>query len=99
MQLKNKRSIPSRIITPHIACPSGTHFAVQILNLFPQTSIGSVASPKTPINIPKMPKGSAGPLACTQSPTKNVHAKLTMALLNVTATKQSPATELYDSMR
>lgn len=83
----------------YIALPSGTHLAVQILMRFPQMIIGIVARPKAPISIPKMPNGSAGPAFFTQSLTKNVHAKDTIDRTNVTATKQSPATELYDSIR
>lgn len=79
------------------AC-EGSHLAVAILVRLPQMTTGIVSSVKMPISMPKIPNGSATPLAATHSPTKNVHAKPTTARRKVMATKQSPETELYASI-
>lgn len=53
----------------------GSHFVVAIRVHLPKIIMGIVRRPKTPINIPKMPNGSAYPDLATQSPTKKVHEK------------------------
>jgi hypothetical protein len=64
--------------------------AVAILALFPHTHNGTANNPKTPMIMPKMPKGSAGPAATIQSVMKNVHENATTARTIVVITKQSP---------
>jgi hypothetical protein len=68
-----------------------TQLAVAILILFPQISIGMVNKENTPMRAPNTPKGIAGPALVTHSPAKKVHEKLIIALMQVTATKQSAA--------
>lgn len=53
---------------------------------------------KMPNNMPKIPKGSAGPFWATQSATKKVHANEITERRMVTMTKQSPATCEYESI-
>jgi hypothetical protein len=76
----------------------GSHFSVAILVRLPQIICGTVRSVNIAIIIPKIPNGSIGPLLSTQLATKKVQAKLTMDRIRTTITKQSLATELYDSM-
>ena len=48
--------------------------------------------------MPKIPKGSAPPRVCTQSETKNVHAKAMTLRSIVMTVKQSAASVPYESM-
>jgi hypothetical protein len=68
-----------------------TQLAVAILILFPQIRTGMVNKENTPIRAPNSPNGIAGPALVTHSPAKKVHEKLMIALMQVTATKQSAA--------
>lgn len=68
-----------------------TQLAVAILILFPQIEIGMVNKENIPMRAPKTPNGIAGPALVTHSPAKKVHEKLMIALMQVTATKQSAA--------
>lgn len=57
--------------------------------LFPHSHCGISNNVKNPIIPPNTPNGTAGPACSTHVPTKNVHAKLITALMQVIATKQS----------
>jgi hypothetical protein len=48
-----------------------------------------MSNEKVPMSAPNTPNGIAGPDLVTHSPAKNVQEKLTIALMQVTATKQS----------
>lgn len=69
----------------------GRYPAVAILSLFPKIQNGIVINANTPMIMPKMPNGNAGPTLATQFPTKNVQAKETTARAMVVMTKQSAA--------
>lgn len=75
--------------SPHSSL--GKSPAVAILNLLPKIQNGIVINAKTPIIMPNMPNGNAGPALATQFPTKNVQAKETTARAMVVMTKQSAA--------
>lgn len=81
-----------------IANTYATHFAVAIRVLFPHNHCGISSSVKNPIMPPNTPNGTAGPAFSTHVPTKNVHAKLTTALMQVIATKQSADRLRYESI-
>ena len=65
--------------------------AVAILILFPKYQSGIVVKEKSPMSIPKMPKGSAAPRECTHSTAKKVQAKEMMERRIVTMVKASAA--------
>jgi len=70
---------------------TGTQCAVAILILLPQSHTGIVDKENIPMRAPKTPKGMAVPAFETHSPAKKVQEKLIIALMQVTATKQSAA--------
>lgn len=55
----------------------------------PKSQSGMANNPKTPMIMPKMPNGRAGPAAITQSVMKNVQANAMTARTMVVMTKQS----------
>ena len=76
----------------------GRYPAVAIRMRFPYNQSGIVRREKTPMIMPKMPNGRAGPALSTQLPTKNVQAKETTARAIVVITKQSAARGRYASI-
>lgn len=58
---------------------------------FPKIHSGMTNRLNKPMNMPKIPKGSAAPLLSIQSVMKKVQAKAMMERRMVTMTKQSPA--------